>query len=679
MASGAVDFPIKNLKVADAICQYARTAQQYMYSHFSLRSKLTEIDLAYMREQDMTQENIKARNAQRAGDKTRRTNFTIPIVMPQVEAALSYFNEVLLTGYPVFGVAAPVEYEDAGLMMETVIAENSTTAGWARQLMMWFRDGLKYNIHGMEVNWERRVTAAVETDLKFENGRIGKPKELIWEGNVLRRMDLYNTIFDVRVPPAEIHKRGEFAGYVLPYSRIELKRLVNSLHGKIPVATAVRALESGGGDIIAAQGQEELGYYIPMLNPDSIVDKDMLTTMDWMAWATDTARNKIQYRNIYQVLTLYARIIPSDFDLFVPQDNTPQVWKFIIVNNKVLLYAERLTNAHDYLPIVFGQPMEDGLDYQTKSFAQNVMGIQDLASASANAGIASKRKLVMDRMFYDPSKIRDADINSDNPSAKVPVRPSHYGKPVSDAFAVVPYRDELSASLTQEQEMYVRHANLANGTNPVQQGQFQKGNKTRREFEETMGNSNSRPKMMVMLNEHQALSTIKEIIKINILQYQPEQELYNSDENRIIKVDPPALRKAISVFKLSDGVLPGDKLLSTEELTAAFQAFATSPQLAQRYRVEQVFSSIFKQRGLDLRPYEKTPAEIQYEQALAAWQQAAAVAAKQGAAFNTPMPTPPDPATVQQQMEEMRKKRGLSLRQMLQFGQSTQQTGQGQQ
>jgi hypothetical protein len=149
-------------------------------------------------------------------------------------------------------------------------------------------------------------------------------------------------------------------------------------------------------------------------------------------------------------LVLYARIIPSDFDLYVPQDNTPQVWKFIIINNQVLLYAERCTNAHDFLPIVFGQPLEDGLDFQTKSFAQNVLPFQDLASAAMNASIASKRKLVMDRMFYDPSRIREADINSDNPSAKIPVRPAAYGKPISEAVYPVPYRDELSASVVQK-------------------------------------------------------------------------------------------------------------------------------------------------------------------------------------------------------------------------------------
>lgn len=669
MATGAASFPITNPKISQSIVDYGRKAQEYLYSHFSLRDKLEVIDRSYHREEDRTEANTKARNAQRAGDKTRRTNQTVPIVMPQVEAALGYFMEVQLTGYPIFGVVAPPEYEDAALQLESIFAENSIAAKWARNLILWYRDGLKYNLQAMEVSWERRVTAGIESDQKDPSNREGRPKEVIWEGNVMRRMDLYNTIFDPRVDPADIHRNGEFAGYVKPYSRVELKRLVNSLHGKVPPAVAMRALESGSADIATGSTSfKDIGYYIPIINPDALIEKDMLGAFDWMAWATDEATRKIQYRNIYEVFTLYARIIPSDFNLYVPQDNTPQVWKFIIVNNQVLLYAERLTNAHDYLPIVFGQPTEDGLQYQTKSFAQNVMGLQDSASAALNANIASKRKLVMDRMFYDPSKIREADINSDNPSAKIPVRPTAYGKPVSDAVYQVPYRDDLAANVTAEMDMYVRFANLSNGTNPVQQGQFQKGNKTKTEFTDTQGHANQRPKMMVMMNEAQALSDIKEIIMVNTLQYQQGGDIYNNDRGQVITINPTDLRKALVNFKVSDGMLPGDKILSSEEFQVALQTLGQSEDFSSEYRVGEAISYLFKTRGVDLRPFEKTPAEKQYEQALRAWQQAAAMAMKEGAQFSTPMPTPPDPATVQQQMEEMRKKRGMSLQQMIAFG-----------
>ena len=683
--SSATDFPLTNTKISDSVIQYARHAQAYIHTHYSLRDRLEDIDRAYQREEDTTTEQRIAKAAVRAGDKRKRTNLTVPIVMPQVESALGYFAEVFTTGYPIFGVGAPPEFDDAALQMETIVAENSITAKWVPQLLMWARDGYKYNLQAMEVVWDRFTTAAVETDLTFAEGKVGKPKEVIWEGNCMRRMDLYNTLFDPRVAPWEISTEGEFAGYVQIKSRVALKKYVNNLYGKVPTSVAMRAFESGGGDV-SATSIKDFGFYIPQINPDAFLDRDSIGTFDWMNWATDEAQRKIQYRNVYEMLTLYARIIPSDFNLYVPQDNTPQVWKFVIINNKVLLYAERQTNAHDNIPIIFGQPIQDGLDYQTKSFAQNVIPFQDLASAAMNANIASKRKLIQDRMFYDPGRIREADINNENSASKIPVRPSAYGKAVGDAFASVPYRDELSANLVQESELYVRYADRTNGQNPAQQGQFQKGNKTRHEYADVMGHSNQRNKTMALVTEHGPFTDIKNIVRINILQYQPAAELYNRDRGVTVKIDPVTLRKAAAIFTMSDGMLPSDKMLNTEEFQVAAQTLGSSPALAQRYRLDQVFTHLFKQRGVDLRPFEKTDAEIQYEQQLAAWQQAVGPLAEQIKKIPMPegvkpqehmqmiaellkqlppMPQPPDPEVIKQQMQDMAKRRGASLSDML--------------
>ncbi len=464
-------------------------------------------------------------------------------------------------------------------------------------------------------------------------------------------------------------------------SRIALKRYINNLYGKIPQSVVIRAFESGSSDV-AARSVKDYGFYIPQINPEAFLNNQSIGSFDWMAWATDEARRKIQYRNVYEVFTLYARIIPADFTLYVPQDNTPQVWKFVIINNKVLLYAERCTNAHDNIPIIFGQAIEDGLDYQTKSFAQNVIPFQDLASAAMNANMAGKRKMIQDRGLYDPSRVREADINSDNPSAKIPVRPSAYGKPVSEAYHQIPYDDKLSANLVAESELYVKYADRTNGQNAVQQGQFQKGNKTRREFRDVMGYSNSRNKTMAISVDHQTLTDIKDILRLNILQYQPAGELYNREEGAVVKVDPVSLRKASIIFKLSDGMLPSDKLLNTEEFQVAAQTLGSTPGLGQRYRLDQVFSHLFKQRGVDLRPFEKTEAEIQYEQALAAWQAAFQSIAEQiksmpGITLDQikqqmpPMPQPPAPELIQQQMKQMAGSRGASLATMIRAIQSS--------
>ncbi len=623
-----------------AILLYATQAQNFLISQYQLRSSLEEIDRNYMREADGTVENIRAKIANRIGDKKKFQDVTVPIIMPQVEAALGYMANVFCTGYPVFGVSADPATEDQALQMETIIAENAVTAGWVRQMLMFFRDGLKYNLHALECEWQQKKVWSVATDVNSPNG--AKPTETMWAGNVLKRMDLYNTFFDPRVSPSEIHSEGEYAGYITLMSRIRMKKYINDLFGKVPVSTVKRAFETGSMGGISTS-TSPFTYYQPLINPYPVMARNNTNTFDWMSWATAglSTKESIRYNNAYQVTKLYARILPADFDFAVPEKNTPQVWKFIIVNGQVVLYGERQSNAHNFIPIFFGQPIEDGLDYQTKSFATNVADLQDIASAMWNGFIASKRRLIGDRVLFDPLRVREKDINSSNPAAKIPVRPSAYGKLVGEAVFQFPYRDEQTNSFIQGASAVQGFSDLVNGQNPAQQGQFQKGNKTKTEYEDVMGHGNTRNQTMGMMTEGQIFVPLKEAIKLNILQYQGEVTLFNRDANQAVDVKPIDLRAAAVHFKVNDGMLPAEKEMSTDEFQVALQTLLSAPQIAAEYNLAPLITYLFKTKGADLRPFEKPQVQVLYEQQVQQWQQMAMAAIQKGVPFNTPQPQIP--------------------------------------
>lgn len=603
-----------------AILTYSTTAQQLMVNQYSIRTHLEEIDRAYMRETDYTEAHIRARRANRSGNSRKFQDITVPIVMPQVEAALGYMANVFCTGYPVFGVASDPTQEDAALQMETIIAENAVTAGWVRELLMFFRDGLKYNLHGIECTWGQQTVYGIETDVKYANS--AKVKTSLWQGNVLRRLDLYNSYFDPRVHPSEVCKKGEFAGYIEMMSRVQMKKFFNDQFGKISPDVVKRALESSP-PATNTSAAAPFNYFIPLINPYPLMDRGNIQVFDWMAWANNiTTKNEgIRYTNIYQVTTHYGRIIPADFGLAVPERNTPQVWKFIIVNGSVVAYAERQPNAHNLIPIFFGQPIEDGLDFQTKSFATNVRDFQDLASAMWNGFIASKRRLVGDRVLYDPLRVREKDINSDNPAAKIPVRPSAYGKNVGEAVYQFPYRDEQVNSFIQGSDAIVKFSDIVNGQNPAERGQFVKGNKTKHEYEDIMGHGNDRNQVMALFTENQVFVPLKEVIKLNILQFQKDATLFNRDKNTEVTIDPVALRKQAVHFKVSDGMMPTDKEMNGDEWMTAMQQIGSSSQIGAGYDLPGMFTYLMKMRGADLSPFAKSQLQLQFEQQSAQWSQ----------------------------------------------------------
>jgi hypothetical protein len=73
---------------------------------------------------------------------------------------LQYFS----LGTPIFDVVSGSTTEDAAMGMAAVIDENSIRGGWVRHLQMFFRDGFKYNLSAVEIDWERKVTFAIPTD-----------------------------------------------------------------------------------------------------------------------------------------------------------------------------------------------------------------------------------------------------------------------------------------------------------------------------------------------------------------------------------------------------------------------------------------------------------------------------------------------------------------------------------
>lgn len=608
MAQAAIPAPIAvNKTASDAFVSFFQQCKEQYFQSYSIRGCLEIVDRSYAREGNLGTDQNRSLILNRLGDKSKIQDFTIPVVMPQTETALAHLAMVFLSDVPMFKVVGDPKTEDAALMMNTVLMDNSIEGGWLREFLLTFRDGLKYNLQAVEVEWCTEKTYSVQTDLTFD-AKIGKPVQINWEGNRIKRLDMYNTIFDTRYVPADLAKKGEFSGYVDLMSRIELKRFIANLKeaylikGNLTAAYTAPAT----GPIISNNTE---GYFIPTINPNAFIQRQQMATTNWLAWAGAEARKKMEYRNIYELWTLYGRIIPSEFSLFVPARNSPQIWKLHFVG-QVPIYAERMTNAHDLLPTIFGQPLEDGLGYQTKSFASHLEPIQDLASALTNARIASARRRVTDRLLYDATRIREADINDPSPTAKIPVRPSAYNRNVSEAAYQFPFRDDNAAMFTQEAAGVVDYGRELVGTNRPMQGMFQKGNKTVPEFQRTMMGGDMRMQLLALFEEAQFMGPLKKILKLNTLQYQPEVQLYNAQEGKTVDVKPTDLRKAVMSFKVTDGMLPADKVVNMEFLGTMMQTIATTPQLMIEFDLVKMWSYFAKLQYMQpLDAFRRTPEE----------------------------------------------------------------------
>lgn len=581
MASTPLQFSVAT---QESFVSYVNETLRFLGTTYNFRTRMQEIDRLYQREIDYTATQRRAAAANLAGDASKMQNVTVPVVMPQVESLLTELSEIFLTSYPIFPVFSKPAQQDAALQLETVIGEQGIEFGWAAELLQAMRDGLKYNLMAVEVSWVNKKVYAVASDASTSIA-FGVPTETLFSGNQLKRRNPYNLILDTRVPPYEVHTRGEYAGYTELISRIELKQRLAEMDPTLTM-NAKEAFESGGAQFSTTSSSD--AYFVPQINPQALVETTAIgsgNSINWHAWAGLDQKPTINYSNMYELTVLYARILPSEHKIIGKNGNTPQIYKFIVINRKVCIFAERQSNAHNLLPIIVAQATEDGLDWQSKSFASNAAPFQSLASSLYNSGLESQRRKVYDRLFYDPSKISKADIDKTDVVARVPIKPEAYGKPISEAIYALPYRDDNVNLIFGTAQSVLEMADIANGQNRVQRGQFQKGNKTREEFTGVMDNSNARPRMTALVLENRFFSPIKTILKLNTMQFQPSVDLYNRNSKQNVRIDPVQLRAAALEFRVADGLMPTSAFINLQLFQSILQMAGQFPPMLQQWDI----------------------------------------------------------------------------------------------
>lgn len=581
-----------------AMLEYAKACADKDTSFLgNLRTMLLYRDLAYQRQLNVTAEHIKAVRQNMAGNGRAIQDMTVPIAMPQVESATAYQAGVFLTQHPIFGVVSDNAHIDQAKMFETAMSDQSIKYGWARELTKIFRNGFKYNFAPTVVEWKKTSIKKIVTRTDTERAGQAGIDTSSYGGNCIIACDPYNTFMDTLVPPANLHECGEFFGHNLLVNRVQLMTLLRNLD--VAKTTNLREAYESSFAGVSTDASRGSVYYRPRVNPYLSLHNGMVSgATDWLGYMGLRHDGKaIKYKDAYVLTPFYCRARPADFG---GSGNHLVTYKALIVNWQHVVYVEEMHVGYDGLPCFIAQPNEDGLGYQTQSLLDNAMPYQDMSSALWNINLQAKRRLVFDRLVYNPRLIDKKDIDLASAVSRIPLRNATMAQqgndPIARAIYQIPYRDVDSSNL-QMSQMIEQMADTATGQNRVDRGQFQKGNKTAAEFQTVMGNSNSRQQLTSITLEHQFFMPIKEVIRSNTLQYQPAGKLFSRETESLVEFDPVALREAVLEFKLTDGMLPVDKMLSPELLQVFMQTAQAIPAMATQYDVLGMFLYWVKLQG----------------------------------------------------------------------------------
>lgn len=542
-----------------------------------LHAKMEAIDVAYARYQASNCED--GESGLTSCNVFAEDDVVAPIVVSQVDSMVAYLAEIFLSGYPLFPVVSTPAKRKWAEQLETLLDDHAILGGYARQLLIFLRDGVKYNFCGIETDWTQIEQFSVTSDFTTDIGRQLKRDAKYY--TAVKRLDPYNTIYDPTVLPGDVAREGDYAGYIEVKSHTKLKRLLNKLAKDQEAYNATEALQSSRGMLPAGTS---LNYHIHPTVSDYITPRRPEDRVDWEKYITGKATSaRMTAADNYEHVVIYGRIIPSELGIQGPQPNTPQIWKFQTINN-ILISAKRIVSAFDYLPILLGQPLEDGLGYQTQSVAESEIPIQEAATTLYNIRFAAARRAVSDRALYDPEMIRPGDINAAIPAPKIPVKCNPLlQKGIESAYRQVPFDMRGTETTIQDASVLVDFSKQLHGLNNAQQGQFQKGNKSVTEFSTIMGGSDSRLRMPALTLEHQIFIPLKSILTLNIFQYGADTIVVSQKTGEVLDIKIDELRKQVLSFRVADGYTPKSKLASTEMITQGLTVIMNSPALQQAY------------------------------------------------------------------------------------------------
>ena len=551
-------------------------------SQTEMWSKMEAIDVAYARYVTNKDPNNGVVNGEGIDAATtpvgvfNAPSTTPPVVVSQVDSMVAYLAEVFLSGYPIFPVVSSPSNHGEAEALEALLDDHSTLGGYPRELLIFFRDCIKYNIGAVEADWTSVDQYQVMDDLLTED-QVSLQKKAV-HFTKLKRLDPYNTIRDRNILPGECSKDGDYAGYIEILSKPKMKKYLNKISLSGGAMNVTKALEGYiTSDAPNWRIHPQVSEYVAARKPTSSVD--------WNAFlgvkSEDTPRGLV---GNYEKVTLYVRVSPGDLGMPGPKPNTPQIIKIVVVNGETLVLAERMTSAYDYLPILFGQPQEDGLGEQTQSVAESSIPIQQAAKTMFNISFNAARRAVSDRALYDSSKINPRDINAPVPAAKIPVRVNSLdGQGLDSAYKAIPFDSRGTENAMAYGMQIVGFGKDLSGLNGPQQGQFQKGNKSVKEWNDTMGGSDNRLRLPALTLEYQFFVPLKEMLKFNIYQYGEDAIVTSQKSGEELAVVIAQLRKKVLKFRIADGYTPKSKLASTEVITQLMQLIMQAPILQQAY------------------------------------------------------------------------------------------------
>ncbi len=504
---------------------------------------------------DEDDEKRKADNEKGYGIKP--TDAALPLTLTSLDEATTFLLEVIQNDGGLYSAIAPKDKQPVAKAFTGVMNENAIKFKHISHISRFLFDSLKYNFSGLIPAWHQ------VNGNKVTNNQSGTAptieSQIVYEGNKLTVMDVYNFFYDSSVEPINLAAEGEYFATVELSTTFRLRK---------------QALEGSLFNIQEPNLDSTTRVQYYKSRPAIRSTQDISSKHDFVSILSQTEAKESVSGN--EIITMFVWLNPKKLGLSL--DDEFQIWRIKVLNSAHIVHAEHMNNAHGMLPVGISMPWDDGFTHNTKSYAELLAPFQTFASFQLNILTKSHRKGLYGLLFYNKNVV-DLNDNYDPVAGKIPVN----APPDADLNKALRFFNDTPETNTHLNNISAM-SDLMQKILPTDILRQVAGLERATQYQSaaTVQGANRRNLKIARTIYDQALSTINSMQMYNILQYQRAAELL-TPAGELTEINPADFRDAKLEFEISEGLQGLDKLsmvMSIKEvLNSILQSQHASEQL----------------------------------------------------------------------------------------------------
>ena len=491
------------------------------------------------------------------------TNFNLQLTDAQMDEAATYIATVLAPEEGMYGATARKDQQPTAKAFTVLMNKHGNQFQHYRHLCKGINDSLKYNLGGWIPEWTEIRGNRVVNDTTGASPNNIETNQVIADGNTLTPIDPYNTMWDPSVHPLEVPTKAEFFATIDTWNSLKLLRAAENEQ----IFGAERFISRD------SNMNPNFTYYKP--KPDIRSEHDSKEHANDFHHILSMGDHKDVAEN-WEIVTYYGWINPSWWG--IGPDDSFQIWRITLIGDSYIIDMEHLNNAHAMLPLFITMPKEDGMDLQTRSYAEKLSPLQKFASHELNVHQRIARKALYRTTYYDKMAIPDFDDRALEGGA-IPVAITGADKDVRKSVFVV---DDLPMSRDTMKNIE-DIGGLMDKLLPANMLQQVAGLERATQYQAaaTVQSGNRRNLKLAKIINDQAWGPMKNAQMYNIFQFQGSLDTVDPDTQEDITINPNEFRDAGIEFTISDGLKGIDKLILIEGLKEVINMMLQSPTMSQ--------------------------------------------------------------------------------------------------